>query len=255
MSGGKLWVVVAAAGVSVVCSGYLLAVEYRAFFKPFFFLPNGPRIDWKTEILPMQWRLALGGIFSYFLFQTFNPVMFHYHGAVVAGQTGMTMSLASTVLGIAMNWLTPKAPRFGILIARKEYAALDNLWWRTTRASLTVAAAGALAAWLVIYGLNLLNMPLAKRLLPPLPAGMFLVAIIFMSVGYCETVYLRAHKQEPLMTLSLVTSLLMGLMVWGLGSRFGPVGAAASYLTVAGGISLPWETAIWFRCRTKWHKI
>lgn len=254
MLGGQLWIVVVAAGASVVCGLYLLAVRYRAFFKPFFFLPKGPQIDWKTEILPMQWRLALGGIFSYFLFQIFNPVMFHYHGAVVAGQMGMTMSAVSAILGIAMNWLTPKAPRFGMLIARKDYAALDHLWWRTTRASLTVAATGALVVWLMIYGLNVLNIPMAGRLLSPLPTGMFLLSIVFMSVGYCETIYLRAHKQEPLLILSVVTSLIMGLMVWGLGSRFGPIGAAASYLIVAAGISLPWQTFILVRCRAKWHK-
>lgn len=254
MLGWQLWAVGAAAAASLIVNVYLLAIKFRVFFDPFFNLPTGPRIDWKTEIFPMQWRLALGGTFSYLFFQMFCPVMFHYHGAVVAGQMGMTMSVVSAILGIAMNWLTPKVPSFGALIARKDYGTLDDLWWRSTRASLAVTIAGGLLAWLVIYGLNVLNIPLAGRLLSPLPTGIFLLAIVFMSVGYCQTAYLRAHKQEPLLPLSVVTSLLMGIMVWGLGSQFGPIGAAASYLTVTVGISLPWQTAIFIRFRSKWHK-
>ena len=252
--GGGLWTAVATAGVGLLSNVYLLGVQYRGFFKSFFSLPTGPRIDWKTEIWPMQSRLALSGTFSYFMFQTFNPVMFHYHGAVVAGQMGMTWSLVSAIGGVASKWLQPKVPRFGMLIARKDYAALDRLWWRTMRASVAVAGAGVGAAWLMIYGLNALNVPLAERLLPPLPTGMFLLGAVFGALAYCQTTYLRAHKQEPLVVLSVVISLLMGLLVWGLGSRFGPLGAATAYLIVGVGIGLPWETIIWFRCRAEWHK-
>ncbi len=253
--GWQLWVVVVTMGAAVLRNMYLLGVEYRGFFKPFFSLPIGPRIDWKIEILPMQWRLALSGIASYFLFQMFTPVMFHYHGAVVAGQMGMTMALVAALQGVSSKWLQPKAPRFGMLISMKDYAGLDRLWWRTTRAVFVVALCGACVAWGLVYSLNVLNIPLARRLLPPLPTGLFFVATIFMAVGYCETVYLRAHKQEPIMVLSVVTSLLMGLLVWGLGSQFGPIGAASAYLIVLGGISLPWETVIFFCCRAEWHKI
>ena len=253
--GWQLWVVVAAVGAGVLRNMYLLGIEYRSFFKPFFSLPIGARIDWKTEILPMQWRLAVSGMASYFLFQMFTPVMFHYHGAVVAGQMGMTLAVVAALQGVSSKWLQPKAPRFGMLIAMKDYVGLDRLWWRTTRAVFVVALCGAFGAWVLVYSLNMLNIPLAGRLLNPFPTGLFFVATIFMAVGYCETVYLRAHKQESIMVLSVVTSMLMGVMVWGLGSRFGPIGAASSYLIVLGGISLPWETAIWLRYRAKWHKV
>lgn len=253
--GWQLWVVVAAMGAGVMRNVYLLGIEYRGFFKPFFSLPIGPRIDWKTEILPMQWRLGLSGMASYFLFQMFTPVMFHYHGAVVAGQMGMTMAVVAALQGVSLKWLQPKAPRFGMLISLKDYVGLDRLWWRTTRAVFVVALCAACGAWVLIYSLNVLNIPLAGRLLPPLPTALFFVATIFLAVGYCETVYLRAHKQEAIMVLSIVTSLLMGLMVWGLGSQFGPIGAASAYLIVFGGISLPWQTLILIRCRAKWHKV
>jgi len=252
--GGQLWAAAAATGVVVLRHIYLLGFQYRNFFQPFFSRPSGARIHWRTELWPMQWRLAVSDTSSFFLMYAFTPVMFHYHGAVVAGRMGMTMSAVFMLQGlIVRTWLPPKVPRFGMLIAGRDYDALDRLWWRTTRASVVVVSAGCAAAWLVVYGLNVLGLRLAGRLLSPSQTALLLLATVFVVVGYCETVYLRAHKREPLMVLNVVTSLLMGLLVWGLGSRFGPTGAAVAYLLVVAVVSLPWETAIWLRRKAEWH--
>lgn len=251
--GAGLWAIVAAAAIAVLRDVYLLGVQYRSFFRPFFLAPTHSNIHWKTEIWPMQWRLGVGGMASYFLFQSFNPIMFHYHGAAMAGRTGMTLSVVAALQSLAAQWLPPKVPRFGELVALRDYANLDRLWLRTARAVLVVACAGAVGAWVLILGLNWIQAPLADRLLSPEATALFLTGAVFYSLGYCETVYLRAHKKEPLLVLSVVTSIFMGLLVWWLGGRYGPIGAATAYLVVFGVISLPWETAIMLRCRTLWH--
>lgn len=253
--GGGLWAVAVSAAVNVLRDMCLLGWQYRRFFKVFFKPASGPRICWKTEILPMQWRLALSGMVSYFAFSLYNPVMFHYHGAAVAGQMGMTLMIMMAVQSVALMWVHTKVPRFGMLIAKKDYVGLDRFWFRTSLVSLAVASSGSGAAWLLVYGLNALNFPLAERILPPLPTGLFLLGAIFMQISQCQTAYLRAHKQEPIMVMSVTCALLIGLLVWLLGSRFGPVGAAISYLGVVAGLIVPWETYIWFRCRAEWHRV
>lgn len=250
---GGLWAAVAAAAVGVLRDVYLLAFQYARFFKTLFGHRGGPSIDWKTEIWPMQWRLAVGGMVSYFLFQTFTPVMFHYHSAVVAGQMGMTMAVVFAVQGLASVWLQARVPRFGMLIADQNWGALDRLWWRTTGAAVAITVLASTGVWGLVYVLNALEVGLAQRLLPPGPTALLLLGAVFMATGYCQTAYLRAHRQEPIFMLSVVTSLLMGGLVWLLGSSFGPIGAAAAYLIVVAGISMPWETVIWLRCRAKWH--
>lgn len=252
--GGGLWALVASAGVKVLRDMYLLGVQYRRFFEPFLKPPTGPRMRWITEIWPMQWRLALSGVVSYFAFSLYNPVMFQYHGAAVAGQMGMTWSITWAVQSMALMWIHTKVPRFGMLIAKKDYAGLDRFWLRTSAVSMVVVTAGAGAVLLLVIGLNVLNVPLAGRMLPPLPLGMFLLATIFMQISQCQSAYLRAHKQEPILVMSVASSLATGLLVWVLGSRFGPIGAAIAYLGVIALIVVPWGTIIWLRCRTEWHK-
>jgi hypothetical protein len=253
--GAKLWVISISAGASLIIYIYLLKIKFRKFFMPFYSLPNGRTINWLNEIFPMQWRLALGGIFSYFLTQLFSPVMFYYHGPAVAGQIGMTMAAVSAILTVSLNWMSPKAPLLGILISKKKYVELDALWWKSTCNSLIVAVFAALSGWLVVYLLNVYDSPIAKRLLPPLTTGIFLLTTIFMSLGYSLVFYLRAHKKEPLLILSIVTSIIMGLMVWGLGAYFGALGASIAYLIVMAGITLPWQIYIFLDCRRKWHTI
>ncbi len=252
--GGGLWAAVGMAVMKLLSDLYLLLVHYRHFFRPFFKSPYGPKMHWQSEIWPMQWRLALSGMVGYFAFSLFNPVMFYYHGAVVAGQMGMTWQLTQVLQHIALAWVFTRVPRFGILIARKNYSGLDRFWLRVSVISMIIISLGAIVIWLIIYGLNVFQIPLAQRLLAPLPTGLFLLAAVFFQAAQCQTIYLRAHKQEPILVLSVTSSLLIGLLVWLLGSRFGPVGAAISYLSVV-ILILFFETFIWFRCRAKWHKI
>jgi O-antigen/teichoic acid export membrane protein len=201
----------------------------------------------------MQWRLAAGGIVTYFAYSLFNPVMFHYYGAIVAGQMGMTLQMVNGLQTVAMAWVSTKVPRFGMLIARKEYVTLDKFWLRASLVSLGAVSSGAVMLWLIVYGLNMLKMELSQRMLAPLPTGLFLLAAIFMQISQCLVVYLRAHKQEPILLPSVIMNVVSGLLVWLMGSRFGPLGAAAGYFSQL-IISSIWVGTIWWRCRAEWHK-
>jgi len=75
-----------------------------------------------------------------------------------------------------------------------------------------------------------------------------------MQIIQCQAAYLRAHKKEPLVVSSVVSSVAIGCLVWGLGNRFGATGAATAYLFVISIFTLPWTTIIWFRSRAKWHQ-
>lgn len=248
-----LWIAPAAAGASALCGLFLLYKKYRVFFLSFFNFPHMAGIRWKDEIWPMQWRIAVSGLVNYFAFSLFNPVIFHYHGPAMAGQMGMTWQACFALATLALAWVQTKVPAFGMLIAKRDYASLDRLFLKTSFTSLAVMVFLAFFFWLVIYFMNHWHYSLAARFLPPLPTGLLLVAICLMQVSQCESAYLRAHKREPLMVLAVVSSLLIGSLVWFLGSRSGPLGAILGYLAVVVVIIVPYETWLWFRYRRLWH--
>jgi O-antigen/teichoic acid export membrane protein len=251
--GGGLWAIVVSAAVNLACSLYVLLVRYGSFFHPFYSSPLGPRLRWKSDIWPMQWRLAIQGIVYYFMNSLFNPIMFQYHGATVAGQMGVTLQLANMLQMFAAAWAQTRAPLFGILVARRDYATVDRLWWRTLIVSGIFVGISATALWLLIYTFNVLEQPLAERLLGPLPIGLFFTGAVLMVVIQCQAVYLRAYRKEPLLVSGLLSGIVAGVLIWWLGSQYGPTGAASAYLAVVSLVSLPLVTYIWYRSRAKWQ--
>ncbi|MBT7709466.1 MAG: hypothetical protein HN749_13015 [Nitrospina sp.] len=251
--GMGLWMIIVSSAMGVVVSSLLLLVYYRKFFEPFYKATGSTGIHWGEEIWPMQWRLAVAGILNYFLVSLYTPVIFHYHGSAAAGRMGMTWHLIIALSSLAMAWVATKVPRFGILISQKKFVELDRLFFRTSSVSLVVIGGGALVLWILIYGLNQAQHPMAERLLEPLPAGLFFLGIVLGQVSQCQSAYLRAHKKEPFLVLNIVYSLANGLLVWGLGRQWGALGASIGYLAAMSLICIPMGTVIWYRCRLQWH--
>ncbi len=258
--GAGLWAAVVATGARLACEVYFLAVRNRRFFRPFRRPATGPRIHWWADVWPMQWRIAISGAFSYFQYFLFAPVMFYYHGAVTAGQMGMTWTLITALEAAALAWVQTRVPLFGILIARRDYGELDRVFFRLTSISVCALSLFGIAAWGLVYGLYWADANLqwwifriAHRMLPPLPTAVFFLAVTLYQVPRCQDFYLRAHKREPLWLLNAISSVLVGVAVWLAGAALGPTGAAAGYAAVIALFILPVKTYVWMRCRREWH--
>jgi len=252
IAGGRLWAACAATGASLTVYATLTFV-YRRFFRSLLVRPEGAGVTWKREFWPMQWRMAGGSLASYFAFSMFVPVVFHYRGAVEAGRTGMTWQMTAVIGGLAQAWLTPRVPRLGMLTARRAYAELDQLFLRASVLSVGTAVACAVAVVVFASLLSLFDIPLSQRILPIGAVAMFAAAAALMQVTQCQAAYLRAHRREPLLVLSVGSSVLIGMLVWLLGSRYGGSGAAAAYLLVVAAVIVPGGSVIWTRRRRQWH--
>jgi len=252
--GAKLWTAaISSAGVLVWNLGFL-GWRYKEFFQPFWHqISTGSRVNWRHEIWPIQWRIAISWISGYFCFSLFTPVLFHYQGPIIAGQYGMTSSFMIAASSISGMWIATRFPQFGALIAKKKYEELDRLCFRAIAYSTTILSMGALAIWAGTYGLYFLGHPLAKRLLPPLPTGLFLLTGVLVQGSSPLSLYIRAHKKEPFLVLSIVSGILVALSTWFLGSHFGVIAMAAGYLAVMACVVFPWNLILWTRYRTEWH--
>jgi len=257
LSGAELWTAFIAGTAGLCCSLFFLKRRYWNFIKTLFLSrPSFPKIRWHADMLPMQWRIGLSWISGYFVFSLFTPVLFKYHGAVIAGQFGMTWILIGVVSMTASSWLAPKIPKFGMLIAQKRYQDLDFLFWKITRIIIGTSILIAAAIWSFVYVLNILNFSAAQhfasRLLAPLPTGIFLLAQLLIVTSIPFSAYLRAHKKEPLMIISVMSGLLIGFSTFYLGKLYSVMGMAVGYL-ILNMIIIPLVVLIWYRCRLKWH--
>lgn len=248
-----LWVAVAGAAGRLVVAIAFLARRSSTFFEPFYRKPTGPEVVWSDEVWPMQWRLGLASIAGYFAFSLFTPVLFHFHGPVLAGQMGMTWTLLMVLQSAALAWLQTRVPKFGSLAADRNWTELDRLFRRMALISLSVITLGGVALCGLMYGLAAFELKLASRLLPLLPTTIFVVALIGHFIVHAQSIYVHAHKQDPLAFAQISGNAAIGLAVWWLGREYGAIGAATGYLGVVVVLLLPVATIVWSRFRRDAH--
>jgi hypothetical protein len=250
--GAGLWSVAAAKAVSLTWDiGYV--VRYRRFFGSLLRKRAGPAINWRSEILPVQWRTAVTYMSSYFVFSLFVPVIFRYEGPAEAGRWGMTWGLVMAVSALSTSWFYTRAPTFGVLIAQRRYAELDAAWRKVTAGAIGLCLLTSAVGVSVIAGIRATDLELGNRLLPAGTAACLFAAIVLTQISVAQSTYLRAHKAEPLFALSFVTGVCIAGMTVVLGATWGTTGIAVGYLVFTALVVLPWTTRLFTRLRREWH--
>ncbi|HEX8618742.1 MAG TPA: hypothetical protein VF911_14250, partial [Thermoanaerobaculia bacterium] len=213
---------------------------------------GGAAIAWRTEVWPLQWKVAASWLSGYLIFQLFNPVLFAFHGPVAAGQMGMSLSLTGALGAVGMAWISTKAPSFGVLIRQKAYDRLDALFFPSLYQSTVVVCLGAAAVTILVWSLSEFHHPWASRVIAPLPFGCFALATILNHVVFAEAVYLRAHKEEPLLGTSVLFACCYTVSTLVLGRKYGASGMAFGYLAIT-VVGTGVITRIFMRNRRVWH--
>jgi hypothetical protein len=215
---------------------------------------SGHVVSWRREIWPFQWRIAISWLCGYFIYQLFNPVLFAYRGATEAGRMGMSLTIVTALGAVAIAWMNTKASPFGTLIARGDYEALDRLFFRTLYQSTTLLASGAIV---LLFGLEFItyHIPhLAARILSVPVFAFLLVTAICNHIVLSEAIYLRAHKREPFLPLSISVGLLTACSTLVLGKYWGAPGVTIGYFWTSGVFGLAYGTFIFITKRQQWNK-
>ena len=254
--GGNLYALPASSLMMALVGIVWLWGKYRGFFIDLFSHRTPlPGMSWRREIWPFQWRIALSWMSGYFIFQLFTPLVFATHGAVMAGQMGMSLQIIVAMNGAAMTWITTKAPTFGKLIATKQTKALDTLFFRALAQSFGFLVFGIICVWLVLLYLSMTASPYAARVLPLPLFSLLCLACLANHIVFAEANYLRAHKQEPFMVLSVLGGLVTAALALLLIPPLGTTGAVYSYTIAVLVISFGGGTAIFIRKRREWASI
>lgn len=251
----RLYAVPINATVQLVAAAYWLVTQHRTTIAQLTASARRAisRIDWRREVWPMQWRIAVSMVSSYFIYQLFVPVLFSVRGPVEAGQMGMSAAVVNTLTVTGLAWVTTKAPRMGALIARREFSELDTLFFRAFKQSAIVVVMAGGAFWTVGLALHFAGIGLAQRLLPSLPLGLLVLAGFANHVFGSQSAYLRAHRQEPFVKIAVAMAVLCSAATYVLGARWGATGMMAGFLTIMVVVGVGGGTYIFRAKRREWH--
>ena len=235
-------------------AGFAFLLSKRRLLWPLLTRNSGVHVvGWRNEIWPFQWRMAVSFSSSYLIFPLFNPVLFAYRGAAEAGRMGMSLSIASALGTVAYAWMNTKASPFGKMIARRDFATLDRVFFRTLAQSGALMLGGE-AAVLAVMAFIAQHFPrFASRMLPLPTLALLMFAIFLNHLLYCEALYLRAHKREPFLILSILMATLTGACTVLTGRLWGATGVTIGYFICGGVFYLAGGTYIFMKCRSLWH--
>ena len=210
---------------------------------------------WRKEILPLFKKYVLSFASGYFLFQIYTPLMHYFHGPVLGGKVGITMSLVTAMFSFSNIWIYTITPKINMLIEQKSWDVLDKLFYKRLLLSLFsyILICICFALFVVIFGKYRLIAKVLERFLP-YKAMVFLIVSYFLQlVVNAWAVYLRGHKQEPFWWTSIISAIWVFLITLFAGKFLSPVlffiGLLSSY-----GWGIPLSYYIFYRDRKKWHR-
>jgi O-antigen/teichoic acid export membrane protein len=258
IAGGKLYSAPIAGFSSLFIVFFILFFsKFKTLLKKIWKLLSQWKINYKKEIFPYQWKIALSWISGYFIFQLFNPVLFATDGAVVAGQMGMTLAVLNGIQNLSISWMTTKVPLYSRLIALKDYSQLDKIFNKTFKQLLLINAIGLMIMLLGIYILRSYNitvhsMNLGERFLDYIPMLLMMGALFLNQFIFSWATYLRCHKQEPMLWQSVTIGILCMLSTIIFGKLFGVKGITTGYFIIT-ILSFIWAYKIFQKKKKKWH--
>lgn len=251
LSGAGLWAATAVPIVSAVCTGYWLKAHGNMLGWLSSRAVNlNNQLSWRADVLPLQWRIALSWASGYLIFNLFTPMVFSHHGAVEAGRLGMALTVFSAISTIGMSWVNAKAPNFTMHIARGERRELNSLFKALFIRSTVAIALASTGFVLIAWYLSQIGLPLMMRIASPSVLVVLAIVTTVNSMVFAMAIYMRSHREEPMLTQSIVGGLLVACTVY-IGSIYGVLIMMLLYMVVCIFVSLPWTVWLFLKYSKK----
>lgn len=249
--GAELWATTMVSVFAVASTCGWLLVRARSLLVTAW-SQRGSVYDWRNEVWPLQWRMAVSWLCGYLVTQINIPILFHMKGAVLAGQFGLSLAVVNTLGLVCQSWFVRHVPLMAQAVVSRDWQSLDDVFFHDLVQSIVVFAAGALV--LLAGHLMFTQSSLVNRLLPFWPfAGLLVYAFVSLLVSAWAT-HLRSFRREPLLRLVFFCTMLIvpGVLV---ATRWYSINGMIAVLNIVYLlILLPLSWMIWRRCNRDWRE-
>ena len=166
-------------------------------------------LNWRQELFPMMWRLAISWMAGYFIFAIMTPIAFRLGSPVLAGQIGASVGIIQAVMMVGHAVVESQMPRMGLLASQGRRREAEGLARKTGTIAIALATAASVGGMFALVAASWLGMTFVDRLLPLADLALFLAAAV-IHVGLAAIGnYLRVYRREPFLVVSLITGAAM----------------------------------------------
>jgi len=229
----------------------LLYLRFGKLIRQMLSASKGFVVNWRKDFLQLIWKYAISWSSGYFIFQIYTPLMFQFHGSVEAGKVGISIALVTAAFSISNVWMYVANPQLNMLASLKDWANMDKLLLKSIILSVGTFALGGIFILLVMYFYSG-SISALKRFLGIVPMSILLAAWIIQIVINGLAMYLRAHKKEPMVVISVLLAIYIAITTLFITKYMAPQYLFLGFLTaVLWG--LPVTVWIFLKKRKEWH--
>jgi len=208
--GSELYALAISLCIGALSGTMLILYRYANMLKQLYKLGASVFHDWRSEILPLVGKYAISWMSGYFIFSIFTPIAFHYYGVVEAGKVGLSIAVCTAIFGIANIWMTIIIPKMNMLVSQADYATLDPVFKKHLILSIVTYILGTITLFVIITVFKE-YVPFDERLVSPFSLSIIALGWLLQIIISGYAVYMRAHKEEPLMIPSFVTGVYIAI--------------------------------------------
>jgi hypothetical protein len=191
---------------SNIISLILLYLLCPCFWKQIFFYKINNYYFWKSEIIPLQWKYAIGFVSAYFVYQLYVPIVYKTDGNILSGQLGLTLVLIGIMRSVSDTFFSANYPKLNILVARKDE---KNMYHKFVHIALCAFIINILAGLSIILFTKVIhNFPIGTRFLNlNLTICLVLFNIPINIIGILG-LYTQLHKDASLYPLGILAGVI-----------------------------------------------
>lgn len=166
-------------------------------------IATGKTLNWFSDIFPFQWRIAASSLSGYFIFYAFTPIIFSKSGALEAGKFGIAMAIFNALGSVGSSWAHAKTPTMSMHIARHERSELNSIFIGVLKNSVLFTLSASFAIILFVELLIINKISYVERISEVQVLICLAVVGVANSVIFSVAAYMRAHREEPMLPVSL----------------------------------------------------
>ena len=206
-----------ALSLSLVVSGLTgVFLNYYYFNRPIkqlIILSSKCKYDWKPQFMALIWRYGISWCSGYLIFQLFTPLSFKYYGADFAGKVGISIAMWTAGFSIASSWITAILPKINMLIEERRWNELDRLFNKNHYKSIITMLIGG-SIFITTYYIFDKQFVIFNRIVDLKSMCILFLCWMLQLIINNIAIYLRAHKKEPMMMVSLVSAFYVSISTY-----------------------------------------
>jgi hypothetical protein len=163
---------------------------------------------WVAELWPFQWRVGIGAVGNFLVFQAFGPILFALAGPTEAGRFSLSLSVMNAIVMITTAWPISQAAHFGVMLGRRDAQRMSRHWTKLVVRSTAFAVFGAALAIVAFFVLRSGWPALMGRFASGTTTTFLVATAVAHHLVACFAVVVRSEQRDPMLMLGIAAGVV-----------------------------------------------